>query len=253
MQRRCMLGFTLIELLVVISIIAILASMLLPAISVVKDMSMQSVCASQMRQIAMATSNYRIDNGELYPPFALGTGAQDWWSYGPGGRWQHFLQDFTDTYSVFNCPANKRKLDRNAVREVADGLAPRGYAPNGLVCLTAADTRVWYRYPKNGPNAWAPSAPFGPMSDAAASSYLAKLSTTNAAYMAPNPAARIELCPMISDGVWQNDGTNQSSNLMSGAYFPHRLASNFIFNDAHVENHKQADFRTFTPIVQLYR
>lgn len=248
-------GFSLIELLVVVAIIAVLASMLLTGISVVKLKALQQSCASNMRQIALAMGAYQADHQGLYPVFAVGTGAHNWWSYGPGGRWQHFLEEYTETFAVFNCPSSRRivNMDRFAVRETADGLANRGYAPSGLVCLTAADTRLWIRYPQNGPNAWAPSAPYGPMSDTTARLHLSRLSTTTAAYMSPNAPARIENCPVFSDGVWQNDGTNQSGNLMGGAYFPHQKRGNFIFHDGHIETLSQADFRTFSPVVQVRR
>ncbi len=54
-------GFTLIELLVVVSIIGVLAAMLLPAISLVRDMARSVVCMSNLRQMGMGFSVYSED------------------------------------------------------------------------------------------------------------------------------------------------------------------------------------------------
>ncbi len=66
-------GFTLIELLVVISIIAILASMLLPAIGMIRDLANAQKCGSNLRQMQLVNIAYSVDNEGLLLPYRATT------------------------------------------------------------------------------------------------------------------------------------------------------------------------------------
>src|SRR5438309_2350363 len=72
-------AFTLIELLVVIAIIAILAALLLPAISHVPDKSKQAACANNLRQLSLAAQIYTADNdGKLVENLPTGQDTNSW-------------------------------------------------------------------------------------------------------------------------------------------------------------------------------
>ncbi|MHC4482991.1 MAG: prepilin-type N-terminal cleavage/methylation domain-containing protein [Planctomycetota bacterium] len=105
--RTGSLAFTLIELLVVIAIIALLLSILMPALGKARSMALWVKCASNLRQINLAMNMYANGNEDVYPctddPLPGG-----YWLW--MGRWRSFVERYLSTTitednpSVVVCP-----------------------------------------------------------------------------------------------------------------------------------------------------
>jgi len=114
--------FTLIELLVVVAIIAILASMLMPALNKAREKAQQVNCISNLKQISNVLMFYLQDYDECFPPHSAS---------GHGNWYNIFDNHYSISRNTYHCPSH---VD---FAWTAGGMS-YGYNYNGLSCKGSA-------------------------------------------------------------------------------------------------------------------
>jgi prepilin-type N-terminal cleavage/methylation domain-containing protein/prepilin-type processing-associated H-X9-DG protein len=120
-------GFTLIELLVVIAVIAILAAILFPVFSRVREKARQTSCSSNLRQIGTAFQMYTVDYDDRLPDrrdlkASLPGGYKPWTSWptsDPRCGWAvTVIEPYVKNNGIWSCPSVTGATLGNAVQVV---------------------------------------------------------------------------------------------------------------------------------------
>jgi len=236
-------GYTLIELLVVISIVAILLSVMMPALAAARSEARSVVCKSNLRQLAIASVGYASSNDGYYV-----AAAADMWDNSGLHRWHGVrdslsepfdpakgpLAEFLGAGRIKECPARVRFVkSRSWDKNFEQGCGGYGYN------MAYLGSRIW----QNGLNsieswrqAYAKTANMTEVSQPSATVMFADcaMSKTKGHYIEYSFAEP----PFAVSG-----GEVMSSSFMSPSiHFRHRHRANVVWADGSVCSRKMAQF-----------
>jgi len=248
-------SFTLIELLVVITVIAILAGLLLPALGRAKSKAQGIQCLSNLKQHALAWRMYAEENRELLPlshdcenivgdePYVWALGAMDWMNPRTQDNWNatvHFAKSPVMPYlqgalGVWRCPSDRsRGLGPNNQTVPR----PRSYSMGAWVGGNLDD-----RCPITD-TVWRKIVVYRKLGD----------------FKNPGPALSLvcldERAESINDCLFATDPDNlqglpQATRIGDWPAFYHNGAGSVSFADGHGEIHRWVDARTTPSTIPL--
>ncbi|OHB54008.1 MAG: hypothetical protein A2Y07_02170 [Planctomycetes bacterium GWF2_50_10] len=229
-------GFTLVELLVVISILALLLSILMPALGMARERAQSTICIANLRQIGFAVQLYANDYSQFFPPAYESSTDTHWWGQKTPTGIDH-QKSFTWSYltstlkrnGLFECPS--QKLGTYKFQGKPDNM-PDGpkwitstYGYNGYY-LTPAKTSGWATMIGNRP--WQRSQTV--IHPAQVFVFADTMLDRD-----PGAGSAIENCALLDppqlfmSGSWQKNDYPTTS-------FRHNLRTNGYFADGHAQS-----------------
>jgi prepilin-type N-terminal cleavage/methylation domain-containing protein/prepilin-type processing-associated H-X9-DG protein len=217
-------AFTLVELLVVIGIIAVLISLILPALRVAHDQAQNVQCANNLRQLGIAATNYASSNDGVLPITAENVNP-------PEGNWLWDMPvEITARLERAGAPRNAFYCPFSADRQDVDGLwnFDRLFRVTGYMWLT--DRSTWVIVNSLKPNE--------------------KIQTKTVKVKMMDKPANAEDSELAVDDTLSQNGNFGS--IMGGWYLPHitshlrngkPIGGNIVYLDGHVAWRPFSDMR----------